>query len=89
MIFSSCLVTTKNKKKKTTQNSPIKTAPDISQNVANQQAACMDNTPEPTLVPNELATSLAPIPNANIKAITKPTTTIHKTVIEYGSNILA
>lgn len=63
----------------------MRTAPDISQTVASQHAARIDNTPEPTLVPNELATSFAPMPNANTNAITKPIIKIHKTSGEYGS----
>lgn len=59
-------------------NSPIKTAPATSQNVANQQACRMVNTPEPTLVPKELATSFAPIPKARMNAMTKPMTTSQK-----------
>lgn len=67
---------------------PISTAPEISQNVAKIHAALMDSTPEPTLVPNEFATSLAPIPNARINAIVKPRITIHRISTEYASIIL-
>lgn len=38
---------------------PINTDPAISQKVASQHACLMVNTPDPTLVPNELATSFA------------------------------
>lgn len=62
-------------------------APVTSQNVASQHAARIVKTPDPTLVPNELATSFAPIPNAKMNAITKPTITIHKTSLEYASII--
>lgn len=62
-------------------------APDISQMVAIKQADRIERTPEPTLVPNEFATSFAPMPNAKINAITKPTITIHRTSDEHGSNI--
>lgn len=47
----------------------------------------MVNTPAPTLVPKELATSFAPIPNASINAMIKPRTTIHKIESEYGNMI--
>lgn len=67
---------------------PTKMAPDISQTVANQQAVRIERTPEPTLVPNEFATSFAPMPNAKMNAITKPKIIIHKTFGEYASNIL-
>lgn len=64
---------------------PISTAPEISHTVANMQACLMVSTPEPTLVPNELATSLAPMPKAKTNAIRKPTTTIHNNSGENGS----
>lgn len=64
---------------------PIRMAPATSQNVANQHAWRIVNTPEPTLVPNEFATSFAPIPNARMNAIIKPMITSHKTASEYGS----
>lgn len=38
-------------------------------------------------IPNELATSLAPIPKARMNAIMKPTMTIHKTEASIGSMI--
>lgn len=63
-------------------------APDISQTVAIQQAVRIESTPEPTLVPNEFATSFAPMPNAKMNAITKPKITIHRSSSEYASNIL-
>lgn len=59
-----------------TDHLPMSIAPVISQNVASQQAARMERTPEPTLVPNEFATSLAPIPNARINAMMNPKITI-------------
>lgn len=68
-----------------TAHLPIRTAPEISQKVASQQAWRRVSTFEPTLVPNELATSLAPMPNAKMKAITKPTTTSHNNVTLNGS----
>lgn len=67
---------------------PIRIAPDISQTVAKIQAERMVSTPEPTLVPNELATSFAPIPNDSTNAITKPIIMIHNESGEYGSNML-
>ncbi|CAG7724301.1 unnamed protein product, partial [Allacma fusca] len=36
-------------------------------------------TPDPTEVPNVLATSFAPTPAAKMKAMMKPTINIHKT----------
>lgn len=60
----------------------MRIAPAISKTVAKQHAWTMVRTLDPTLVPNELATSLAPIPKARIKAIIKPTTTSH---IELGA----
>lgn len=47
----------------------------------------MVNTPDPTDVPNELATSFAPMPNASMNAITKPMIMIHIESAAYGSNI--
>lgn len=70
-------------------NKPIKMAPVISQNVAKKHADRIVNTPDPTLVPNELATSFAPIPKANTNAIMKPTIIIHNKSFEYGSHIFA
>lgn len=66
---------------------PIRTAPAISKNVANQHACTMVSTLDPTLVPNELATSLAPIPNAKTNAMIKPKIISHNKLGEYGSNI--
>jgi len=51
---------------------PIKIQPSISNIVARIQACFKVKTLDPTLVPKELATSLAPIPNAKTNAITKP-----------------
>jgi len=58
---------------------PINTVPDISNIVARMQACLMVNTFDPTEVPNVLATSLAPTPNASKKDTTKPKMTTHKT----------
>lgn len=63
-------------------HSPIRIAPVISQMVAKMQADRMVRTPEPTLVPNELATSFAPIPNDSTNAITKPIIMIHNESLE-------
>ena len=70
------------------QDLPISTDPAISNTVARQHACLIVSTFDPTLVPNELATSLAPIPNAKTKAITNPKMIIHKMLGEYGSNIV-
>lgn len=51
-------------------------------------ACVIVSTLEPTLVPKEFATSLAPIPNAKTKAMMNPKMIIHNTVSEYGSIIL-
>lgn len=51
--------------------------PAISNIVAKIQACTMVRTLDPTLVPNEFATSLAPIPNAKAKAIMNATIMIH------------
>lgn len=64
--------------KQNLNHSPIKTAPAISKTVAKTQACLMVKTPDPTLVPNELATSLAPIPKAKINAIINPRITIQR-----------
>lgn len=60
-------------------------APETSQNVASQHACLIVKTPDPTLVPKELATSFAPMPKANMNAIINPMITSHKTASEYGS----
>lgn len=67
---------------------PMSIEPATSKKVAKQQAWKMVSTLEPTLVPKELATSLAPIPNARTKAITNPNTMSHSKAGEYGSNIV-
>lgn len=67
---------------------PISTDPAISKKVAKQQAWNTVSTFDPTLVPNELATSLAPIPKAKTNAIKKPKTISHIKLVEYGSSIL-
>ena len=56
---------------------PIKTAPRISNIDPRMQAWKRVSTLAPTDVPNELATSLAPIPKARAKETMKPTMTIH------------
>lgn len=66
---------------------PINTAPAISNTVAKMQACLTVRTFDPTEVPNELATSLAPIPNAKTNAVTKPRTTSHSTSGEKGSSV--
>jgi hypothetical protein len=53
-------------------NLPINIEPSISKIVARIHACFRVKTFEPTLVPNEFATSLAPIPNAKTNAITNP-----------------
>lgn len=67
---------------------PINTDPAISKIVAKMQAWTIVRTFDPTLVPNEFATSLAPMPNAKMKAMIKDTTIIHNIAEEYGSIIL-
>ena len=67
--------------------SPINTAPAISNTVAKMQACLTVSTFDPTEVPNELATSLAPIPNAKTNAVRKPRTTSHSTSGEEGSSV--
>ena len=62
----------------------MSTAPAISKIVAKMQAWNIVSTPAPTLVPKLFATSLAPIPNAKIKATMNPTTTIHIKFSSYG-----
>jgi hypothetical protein len=57
---------------------PAKTAPEVSHIAATIQASLRVRTLDPTDVPNELATSFAPRPNANMKAMIKPIITIHK-----------
>lgn len=52
--------------------------PAISAKVAMTQAWRSVTTLAPTLVPNTLATSFAPTPNANTKAKKNPTIMIHK-----------
>jgi len=54
--------------RKCTRYLPIRTAPAISATVAMIQACLTLSTFDPTDVPNELDTSLAPRPKANIKA---------------------
>lgn len=64
---------------------PIRTAPAISNMVARIQAWVRVRTLEPTLVPNELATSLAPMPKASTNATRNPQTTSHNKSSSYGS----
>ena len=73
--------------RKFTRYLPIRTAPRISTTDAMLQACLIDSTFDPTEVPKELATSLAPRPKANINATMQPTTTIHTTSGEYGSSM--
>ena len=63
---------------KIVKNSPKSTAPAISANVAMIHACFNVKTLAPTLVPNTLATSLAPTPKARVNASTKPAIIIHK-----------
>ncbi len=58
---------------------PKRMAPTVSNMVARMQAWRRVTTPEPTAVPKELATSLAPTENARIKAMTKPSTSSQRT----------
>lgn len=57
---------------------PSRTEPTVSKMLAKMQACFRVTTPEPTAVPNEFATSLAPTEKASTKAITKPRTSIHR-----------
>ena len=59
---------------------PMSTEPASSQMLAKMHAVRKERALEPTLVPNEFATSFAPIPKARTKAIKKPTTTISNSV---------
>lgn len=56
---------------------PRSTEPRVSNTVARMHACRRVTTPEPTAVPNELATSLAPTEKAKMKAMTKPTINSH------------
>ena len=67
---------------------PINTAPANSKMLAIIQACNKVNTLAPTDVPNEFATSFAPIPNANIKANINPRISSHKTFSCSGTNII-
>jgi hypothetical protein len=62
-------------------------APKISKIVAKIQACRRVSTLDPTDVPKELATSLAPTPNARKNAIIKAKTTIQMTAGEVGSSV--
>jgi len=57
----------------------MRAAPRISNIVATMQAFFREMTPEPTLVPKVLATSLAPVPNDRKKATRKPAIRIQDT----------
>lgn len=59
--------------------------PRISKIVARIQACLNVKTLLPTLVPNEFATSFAPMPNAKMKATKKPAIISQKSSKEYGS----
>lgn len=56
---------------------PRSTEPTVSNTVARMHACRRVTTPEPTAVPNELATSLAPTEKAKTKAMMKPTISSH------------
>jgi len=56
---------------------PSRTAPRVSKMQAKTKAWRNVSTLAPTEVPNEFATSFAPIPNAKINAMMNPTTIIH------------
>lgn len=53
----------------------MRIAPSTSNTVASKQAFRSVRTPDPTDVPKELATSLAPTPKAKTKAMMKPAMT--------------
>lgn len=57
---------------------PSKAEPTVSKMLAKMQACFRVTTPEPTAVPNEFATSLAPTENARTKAMMKPRMSIHR-----------
>lgn len=57
---------------------PSRTEPTVSKMLAKMQACFRVTTPEPTAVPNEFATSLAPTEKASTKAMTKPRISIHR-----------
>ena len=69
---------------------PINTAPRVSKMDPNIQAFLRVSTLAPTDDPNELATSLAPIPKARTKAMINDTTTIHtqlsSTIVQLSPN---
>lgn len=67
---------------------PKSAAPDISKIVAKKHACRMVKTPEPTEVPKELATSLAPTPKARKKAIIQEKTTMAITVESISSMMI-
>jgi len=67
---------------------PIRTAPATSNILAIIHACFNVSTFDPTDVPNEFATSLAPMPKAKTNAKIKPTTTTHTYSESWGSNIM-
>lgn len=69
-------------------NLPISTDPNISNMVARTHACLSVRAFEPTDVPKEFATSLAPTPKAKKNPTMKPNMRIHKTSEEKGSIII-
>lgn len=69
--------------------SPSSSAPAISNTVPKQHACFTVSTFAPTDVANEFGTLLAPIPKAKMNPTMKLATTIHSTLDEYGSIMLA
>lgn len=57
---------------------PSRTEPTVSKMLAKMHACRSVTTPEPTAVPKELATSLAPTEKASTKAMMKPSTSIQR-----------
>jgi hypothetical protein len=70
-------------------HSPSSSAPAISKAVPKQHACFTVSTFAPTDVAKEFGTLLAPTPKAKMKPTTKETVTIHSTLDEYGSIMLA
>lgn len=62
-------------------------APRISKIVAKMHACRRETTLDPTEVPKELATSLAPTAKDRMKAMMKATIRIHKTCEENALNV--
>ena len=67
---------------------PISTAPRSSKKLPSMQACRNVRTLAPNAVPNELATSLAPMAKERTKAMMKPTTIIHRTSSYAKNDIL-